>query len=388
MLSTIKKILRILRRERFFAIAEAIAIVIILCAIGVFMAERGRPEASIKSFWDSLWWSIVTICTVGYGDKFPTTDAGRIVALILMVAGVVLLSLVTATIVSVFVEQKIREGKGLKEVSSKDHIIVCGWNEHTSEVLEWLNGAGLNREPFVVLINELPVDEIDSLKLKYEKYDLQFLRGNYANEDVLLRANIQKAAYVVIMADLTTSSQRERVDERTILAAHTIKSLAPKVKIVAELLSAENRSHLKRANVDEILIRGEHIGALMANAVNHPGLPRVFDDILSLSTDNKLMRTDIPPTFVGKTFGELFNFFKTTKNAILIGLLREKEMMKLEDMLSDDTSMIDRFIREKIKESKREFLYQNEPRRAMINPGDETPVEENDFAIILARQQR
>ncbi len=59
-----------------------------------------------KSFWDGVWWAFVTVTTVGYGDVYPTSVAGRIVAIVVMLAGVAFLAVLTATIASYFVKSE------------------------------------------------------------------------------------------------------------------------------------------------------------------------------------------------------------------------------------------------------------------------------------------
>ena len=61
-------------------------------------AERSAPDASITTFGEAVWWTITTISTVGYGDRYPVTVEGRLVAATLMVAGIALLGVVTASI--------------------------------------------------------------------------------------------------------------------------------------------------------------------------------------------------------------------------------------------------------------------------------------------------
>ncbi|TFG37017.1 MAG: potassium channel protein [Syntrophobacterales bacterium] len=386
LLKNIKKLVRLIRKDRFFLIAILTVSVVLLSSVWIYLFEHDREGSSIRSVWDGIWWAVVTICTVGYGDKLPSSDAGKIVGLILMISGIFLLSMITATIASVFVEQKIREGKGLKPIKERDHIIICGWNQHTEEVLAWLNSDGYENNPPIALVNELAIDDIDALKLKYDNYNLNFIRGNYIHEDVLLRADVRRASCAILMADFSGVHERDRADERTILSALTIKALAPKMKIVAELLNGENRAHLMRANVDEVIVRGEHLGSLLASAVHNPGLPGVFSIMLSPDDKNKLVRVKIPEHFIGKTFKELSEFYRKNKEAIVIGLMKEKESMKLEDMLSDDTSAIDRFIREKIKESKKELFYEKEKTKVIINPGDEEVITVNDYAVILSKE--
>jgi voltage-gated potassium channel len=273
----------------------------------------------------------------------------------------------------------------LETIKDKDHIIICGWNQYTEEVLQGLTAYGSADKAPIVLINELSIDEIDSLKLKYGKYQLKFLRGNYVHEDVLSRANITKAKFALIMADTSGTHAKDRLDERTTLAALAIKSLSPAIKTIAELLDGENKPHLKRANVDEIIVRGEHIGFLLASAINSPGIPRMFSNMLSLSGSDKLWRAEIPRQFVGSTFRELFNYYREKQRAILIGLLQEKKSMKLDDLLSDNTSMIDIFIKEKIKEAKKELFHEKDEIRVIINPEDGYLISEDDFAVVLSR---
>jgi voltage-gated potassium channel len=62
--------------------------------------------ADFKSFWDGVWWAMVTVTTVGYGDVYPRTVAGRVVAICLMLVGIGFLAVLTATIASTFVKQE------------------------------------------------------------------------------------------------------------------------------------------------------------------------------------------------------------------------------------------------------------------------------------------
>ena len=358
--------------------------VVILSALAVHYFEHLRQEANITSVWDAIWWSIVTMGTVGYGDKYPVSIGGRLVGILVILSGVGLMSLFTATIASLFVEKKIKEGKGLDTFKEKDHIVLCGWNQHTEELLNGLIRQGFAGEKPLVLINELSPDELDPLRVKY--HDLKFIRGNFVQEEVLMRANISRAAFAILMADLSGGHPLDRVDERTALTAMTIRSISPQIRIIAELLNSESRTSLKRAHVDEIIVRGEHIGALMASAIDSPGLPRIFSNLMALGDTNKLWRVDIPRAFVGKTYHELADHFRDQHHAVLLGIIRDKATMRLEDLLSDNTSVIDTFIREKIRESKKDFYYEQDESRLSINPVGSYVISQDDHAVVLSRK--
>jgi len=78
-------------------------LLVIFCAIGVLICEQSDPKANIKTAGDAIWWSVTTITTVGYGDKYPVTTGGRAVAMILMVSGIGLFGIFSGLAASFFV---------------------------------------------------------------------------------------------------------------------------------------------------------------------------------------------------------------------------------------------------------------------------------------------
>ena len=73
----------------------------------VFLDERHVSGSNIRTYWDSLWWAVVTTTTIGYGDHYPVSTAGRIVAIVLMLIGIGLIGSLTATVASFFVQQHV-----------------------------------------------------------------------------------------------------------------------------------------------------------------------------------------------------------------------------------------------------------------------------------------
>ena len=73
-------------------------------AVQITITERGVEGSNIKSFGDGLWWAVTTVTTVGYGDRFPTTSLGRVLAVGLMLVGISLMGVITASVAAWFVK--------------------------------------------------------------------------------------------------------------------------------------------------------------------------------------------------------------------------------------------------------------------------------------------
>jgi len=87
------------------AIVVAVSFLALVGGLAVLDAERGAPEARITTFGDAVWWAFTTMSTVGYGDMYPVTAAGRVVAVGMMTVGVSLLGVISATLATGFLAQ-------------------------------------------------------------------------------------------------------------------------------------------------------------------------------------------------------------------------------------------------------------------------------------------
>lgn len=80
-------------------------LLIYVCALGVYDAEHDAPGANITQFGDAAWWAFVTLATVGYGDYYPVTFEGRMIAVFLMIAGLAFVSVIAVSVATMFLHR-------------------------------------------------------------------------------------------------------------------------------------------------------------------------------------------------------------------------------------------------------------------------------------------
>ncbi|WP_066518173.1 potassium channel family protein [Curtobacterium ammoniigenes] len=122
------QLLRILQRTTGAAVRGRVTVYVVVttgllvyvAALAMLDVERHAPHATITSFGDALWWAVVTITTVGYGDMTPVTTAGRFIAVGVMIGGIALLGVVTATIASWIIEQVGRRDASSQAATRKE----------------------------------------------------------------------------------------------------------------------------------------------------------------------------------------------------------------------------------------------------------------------------
>ncbi len=375
-----------------YALRRRVAIRVVLLVAGLALvggvlalaAERGR-NSGLSTLEDAMWWTVVTMMTVGYGDRVPITPLGRLVGVMVMFSGVAVISLLTGTISSALVTRRMREAKGLQKVRVRNHLLICGWSRHVEELLQRLRDDLIVHGRTVVLVNELQEEQVENLLLRHRELAIKFVRGDCADEAVLRRANVEAAHAAVLVPD-TLAGAHASPDEHTILATLTIKALAPQVKVLAYIVDAQNEAHLRRANADRIVVGDAHGSFFLAAHVASPGVPEMLDSLLAERGGMKLSRQPVPSGFVGKTFADLARHLRLARGALLLGFVREEQRLSLEEVLAGDYSAIDDFIRRKL-EAAGKGLSRGPRVEVNLNPPDYYVIQERDVAVMITPAQ-
>lgn len=124
-------------------VAGATTLVIFVSSLAVLDAERRGSEPNITTFSDAVWWSVTTVTTVGYGDRYPTTGTGRFIAAGLMLAGIALLGVVTASLASWLIDRVRDIEEASQQVTRED---VASLARQVAELRAELAGVGKYEE--------------------------------------------------------------------------------------------------------------------------------------------------------------------------------------------------------------------------------------------------
>ncbi|RSM77633.1 ion transporter [Kibdelosporangium aridum] len=143
-------VLRVLNRRASTAFRGRVAIYVAMvtvlvsfaAAIAVLDAERANPDAGIDSFPKALWWTLTTISTVGYGDVYPTTWEGRLVAATLMIGGIALLGVITGMIASWLLERIQQTEAAVHQETDELHVELVTLREEVRRLREELANQG------------------------------------------------------------------------------------------------------------------------------------------------------------------------------------------------------------------------------------------------------
>jgi len=255
---------------------------------GLIDHNTGRPPG----FFDSLYFIIVSITTVGYGDITPVRTITRVTdALLLTPIRLIVMFTLFGTAYQ-FVFRRFQEEYRLKHIVEKldRHTILCGFGGTGSAVAAELLLQGTPSDQIIAI-------DTDEIALQAASaMDIAAIKGDATREGVLKTVAIERAAHIIITAGR---------DDTSVLIALTALDLNPDCHIIAMCHEAENVKLLKRSGARTIVSSATAGGNLMAAATRRPHLAEVMEDLLSVGGALRLDERAVRPEEVGKRPHEL-----------------------------------------------------------------------------------
>ena len=295
----------------------------LLGGVSMYLVEF-RINPKIDTLVDGIWWALVTVTTVGFGDITPVTLWGRIIAAGMMVSGMFTLAVFAGIVGSSLVSGvlSIREEQ-FRMSEYVNHVVVCGYDESSHLLLEALTQAFNVSETCIVLFDvherprELPPE-------------IMWVQGDPTKESELDKVRLSHAAAVIVSGERDTNPQV--ADARTILITFTVRSYLARhgedvrarrapLYVVAEILDSENVGHARTAGADEV-IETSRIGySMIAHAVRYHGIATVMSHVLLSGSHNVYVGVVPGQRTEPVSFGDLLIELQLSKRGgLVIGL--------------------------------------------------------------------
>lgn len=231
------------------------------------------------SWLDALWYTVVTLTTVGYGDFFPKTAGGRLfVGVPIMVFGIGLLGYALSLIAAALVTSKTKEIKGMATFSLKNHLVIFNFSSlaKLQRVLE-----EVSQDPAVGRIPVVVVDEaLEELPAELQNQGIHYVRGNPTRDETLQRAAIDQARHAVILSRNPADPASDHLNLAITLA---IEARNRKVNTVVECVDAESEELLHKAGCDRIICNSRFDAHFISQELLNPGIQEVLDELLTVT---------------------------------------------------------------------------------------------------------
>jgi voltage-gated potassium channel len=280
----------------------------VLAFVVVYIDREGLRDATKPTLGviDLMYFTMVTVATVGYGDIVPVTARARLIVTFLVMPIRITIWFVFLGTAYQFVIQRVLEELRMKRLQKRlqGHVIVCGFGLSGSVAVRELLESGLDPDSIIVIDRQQPALESATA------LGVVGLLGDPSREDILQQAGIRSAkAVIVAVSD----------DPTAILLTLSIRSIAPETKIVVRIQEHVFQRQLRQAGADVIVSSTKINGLLLADAVESRYIVPFVNDLLSARGRVTLLERPAAPREVGRATNAVTGM-------LVIGLVHDGRM--------------------------------------------------------------
>lgn len=293
---------------------------VIVGGVSLFLVERGS-NPDMNHIADGIWWALVTITTVGFGDITPTTPLGRTIGGGVMVVGMFTVALFAGTIGGTLLRtlMTLREDS-FRMVSYTNHIILCGYDDSADLLLDALIDEldGAKHSEIMVFA---PGERPPSLRPEF-----LWVSGDPSKESELDKCRLPFARAAIVIG--SRSVPVSQADAETILTIFTMRSYLSKAEtadrrqrplhVIAEILDPENRDHARIAGADEVVETTRFGFSLIAHAAVVPGSGNIMSRVAAAGAHS--LYIGVNPLEAPCSYGEVTEAVRKRFGVVVIGV--------------------------------------------------------------------
>ena len=307
-----------------------------LTAILVFF-EHDVEGSSIHNMWNAIWYLLVTVSTIGYGDFYPITNGGQIIGVIFVFSSIAVMGYLISRL-TIKLNQYMEDKKaGLHGTRMQNHIVIIGYDKFSNHIIKQIVPTG---RKVAVVTNKK--DDLELIGSTFDSKDVFCLFTDFENFDLLEKVNIRQSSKVLVQFDNDT--------DMLVYVLH-LKSQYKCLDIVVSLDNPSLRKPFLSAGVLYVISKDEIAANLVASYIFEPEVAELTEDIMFSSTskyDFDIMEFKVikDNPYVGRDYNAAFIEMRELYNCVLLGIYHQGKLFK--------------------------------------NPSQEIIIEENDYLVLIA----
>ena len=294
-----------------------IPVFLITSTAGIYFFEfilPGSEDSKFSSVFNSLWWTVVTFTTVGYGDMSPQTVPGQIFTFLVMAAGLVNFSIIVSLVTDKFQEFRSGRDRGLGTLKMKGHVLIC--SDDPTWMLEIISqNQKFAQEDRIVIIS--PVNEHPLLATSYNK--LKWVSGDSYDLNVLRKASASKANIAYVFFKDNSYSLM------TVLQLETLSG--GKIVTQAQYVGREFRNYFEDVGCDHALDPYDLYVPLMLLAFHSQGAPAWINKVINRTQGHHITTRKPEPELIGKTWLNLIKAKKQDRGIMPLAVVIDEVVL-------------------------------------------------------------
>ncbi len=265
---SIHNFLEVLSDRKFELITLLILLIFVVFVGGISMyIAEGNKNDNINDLFDALYWSFITITTVGYGDISPVTTPGKIISFVIIILGIVMISFATSVLVSAFSEKlnELKEERIAEHISENNSfLIICGYGQI----------ARIFLQQYAKISNKYIILDVDKNRVAQAINDGHNAIADDPSRFVVLNRFYNKNSKITVLA-LTGS------DVENIYISLNAKAVSKDIEVIARASSHKLYNKYMRAGADRIILPNEIASSMMVASIVRPVMYKAINAILN-----------------------------------------------------------------------------------------------------------